>query len=369
MILSILFLIGILISIYLLMVYFTPSFGGEITKEDKAIYQASANYKDNKFVNTKDVPKSNGFVGTVNILWKFLFTKVPNGRPNHPLTLQKIDSSNVANYNGPMRMFWFGHSAFLLQSDKHTILIDPMLGEVAAPYTWLGDKRFNDTLPIEIEKLPTIDAVLISHDHYDHLDYQSIQKLKDKVEMFYVPLGVGRHLKSWGVTPQKIIELDWWQEANFKDMKFVCTPAQHFSGRKFTNGQSTLWSSWVVKTDDFNVFFSGDSGYSNHFSAIGEKYGPFDFAMMECGQYNEMWPDIHMFPEQTAQAGVDVNAKVIMPIHWGAFKLALHDWRDPVERVVKKASELNLNIRVPKIGEPILIEDSKTDLEQFWWRD
>jgi len=184
--------------------------------------------------------------------------------------------------------------------------------------------------------------------------------------MFYTPLGVGVHLLKWGVTKEQIIELDWWQETTFEGLSFKCTPAQHFSGRGLSDRTKTLWSSWIIQSATENIFFSGDSGYADHFKEIGEKYGPFDFAMIECGQYNELWPDVHMFPEETAQAGLDIRAKTIMPIHWGAFKLAMHTWTDPVERVIKKAKELNVTIVIPKIGESIYIKeiDAKNDP---WW--
>lgn len=221
-------------------------------------------------------------------------------------------------------------------------------------------------LPIAIEKLPKIDAVVISHDHYDHLDYESIKKLKTKVDAYFVPLGVGVHLEAWDIDSTKITEMDWWEEKTFENIQLVCAPAQHFSGRKFSNGQSTLWSSWIIKTDSTSIYFSGDGGYGTHFKEIGEKYGPFDFAMMECGQYNKMWPDIHMFPEETAQAGVDIQAKAIMPIHWGAFKLALHSWTDPIERVSKKAEELQIHLVAPEIGEPIVI-NALPKSNMVWW--
>ena len=192
--------------------------------------------------------------------------------------------------------------------------------------------------------------------------------LKGKVDTFYTPLGVGAHLEAWGVSKDDIVELDWWQETTFDDLTFVSAPARHFSGRKFSNRQSTLWSSWVIQSDIENIFFSGDSGYDTHFKEIGNKYGPFDFAMLECGQYNKMWPDVHMFPEETAQAGVDLQAKKIMPIHWGAFKLSMHSWTDPVERVIDKASELKIPVITPKIGVPFFI-DNNGELDNNWWKD
>lgn len=337
---------------------------------DKALkieYSKSENYRNGAFMNRKNVPEKFGFWQTLSIARKFFFTQVPNGAPKNPIPVQPLDSTGIANYEGKTRLIWFGHSAFLLQMQGRNILLDPMFGETPAPHPLLGRNRFSGPLPIEIEKLPQIDAIIISHDHYDHLDYESIMKLKDKVEMFYTPLAVGVHLKAWGVEEDKIIELDWWQEARYLNLEFICTPAQHFSGRKLKNRQSTLWSSWVIRSDKESIFFSGDSGYGPHFKEIGEKYGPFEFAMMECGQYNELWPDIHMFPEETIQAGMDIGASALMPIHWGAFQLALHSWTDPIERAVIKAGQLNSILVTPKIGQPIMI-DSLEGLDTSWWK-
>ncbi|KQC29087.1 membrane protein [Flagellimonas eckloniae] len=367
MLVVILSLIGILIIAYLLFVNFYPSFGGDISKERQKEYEKSRNYKDGKFVNQKDVPKDLSFGETVKLAYAFFTTKVPNGRPKQNLEVEKLDSLEVADYKGGSRLIWYGHSAFLLQMDEKNILIDPMFGEVAAPHPLLGENRFNREMPLAIEQLPKIDAVLISHDHYDHLDYKSIIKLKDKVEIFYVPLGVGVHLEKWGIKKKSVVELDWWQEVNYKGLQFVCTPAQHFSGRKFGGNQTTLWSSWVIISATDRLYFSGDSGYGNHFKEIGKKYGPFDFAMMECGQYNTRWPDIHMFPEETAQAGLDVSAKIVMPIHWGAFKLALHSWTDPIERVTQKADELGLQLVAPQIGEVISLNKLDQRVTDKWW--
>ena len=361
-------IIGILIIVYVLFINFNPSFGGDISKEQQKKYANSENFQGAVFVNHKKVDLDAGLGKILSMSRKFFFEKVPNGRPQNDINIQKIDSADIAEYHSPTRLIWFGHSAFLLQMNHKIILIDPMFGDVPAPHPWLGGKRFSSKLPIAVEELPKIDAVIISHDHYDHLDYGSIKKLKDKVEMFYTPLGVGIHLKAWGVEAERIIELDWWQEATYDDLVFKCTPARHFSGRKFSNRQSTLWSSWIIQSDNENIFFSGDSGYGPHFKEIGEKYGPFDFAMLECGQYNKMWPDVHMFPEETAQAGIDLEAKQIMPIHWGAFKLAMHSWKDPVERVFLKAKELQIPMITPKIGEPFLINNIE-EPENNWWKE
>ncbi|WP_418511515.1 MBL fold metallo-hydrolase [Corallibacter sp.] len=361
-------IIALLVITYLLFTSFYPSFGGAISKEQKLIYQNSKQYNDGKFRNTNPVPKDLSFSETMSLAYKFFTTKVPNARPKSDLIATKLDSTGIANYKGEARMFWFGHSSFLLQIDGKTILLDPMFGKVAAPHPLLGANRFNKEFPLQIEQLPKIDAVVYSHDHYDHLDYETVLKIKAKTKHFYTPLGVGEHLKAWGVSNENITELDWWETTKIDHLNLVCTPAQHFSGRKLNTNQSTLWSSWVIQSDTENIYFSGDSGYAEHFKEIGKKYGPFDLALLECGQYNEMWSDIHMMPEETAQAGLDVNAKRIMPIHWGGFKLALHSWTDPIDRVQAKARILGVDIITPQLGQEILIKHDTLSNYTNWWQ-
>ena len=206
----------------------------------------------------------------------------------------------------------------------------------------------------------------MSHDHYDHLDYETIQKLKDKVGVYFTPLGLGNHLIEWGVNKERINELNWWDSIDFDGIKLICTPARHFSGRGLFDRATTLWCSWVIEGKKDNVFFSGDSGYDTHFKEIGEKYGPFDISLMECGQYNEDWKLLHMMPEETVQAALDLKSKLTMPIHWGGFTLAFHDWTDPIERVVNKAKKLNMPITTPKIGEPVIIGKETYPIEKWW---
>lgn len=364
--------IGLLVLILLLVgavfVNLSKEFGGSPSQEKIAEYAKEQNFnaKDRKFENLIETTMDMGFKSMVGTMIEFIKGN-PNGRPNNELPLIKIDSLQVVENTSKTRLIWFGHSAFLLQLEGKNILLDPMLGNVPAPHPMLGGKRYSKELPIEIEKLPVIDAIIISHDHYDHLDYGSIEKLKSKTKAFYVPLGVGAHFEAWGVAPELIHEMNWWDETNLDNIHLAFTPSRHFSGRGLTNRNSTLWGSWVIIGQEDTLYFSGDSGYGNHFKSIGEKYGPFDFAMMECGQYNEKWAQIHMMPEETAQAGLDVKAKIIMPIHWGAFSLALHDWTDPVERVTAASKKLNLEVIVPKIGESIWLEDLKVS-DSDWWK-
>ena len=361
-------LITLLIIIGVLFINLSPQFGGVASKQQQELFSKSKHYKDGKFLNNGGVKMEMSLKDSFKAMW-ILFKSNSKAEPNKNIAVQKIDSITIANYNSKTRFIWFGHSTFLLQIKGKNLLIDPMFGNVPAPNPLLGNKRFSNKLPIEIEKLPSIDAVLITHDHYDHLDYESIQKLKDKVNMFYTPLGIGIHLLKWGVEKERIIELDWWQEIKFDELTIRCTPAQHFSGRGISDREKTLWCSWIIQSDDENLFFSGDSGYASHFKEIGDQYGPFDFAFMECGQYNNLWPLVHMLPEETAQAGLDIKAKKMMPIHWGAFKLASHSWTDPVERISKKAKELNVDLVIPKIGE--IIEIGLNDSEEIypWWRN
>ena len=361
-------LIILLIIIGVLFINLSPQFGGLASKQQQELFSKSKHYKDGKFLNNGGIKMEMSLKDSFKAMW-ILFKSNSKAEPNKNIAVQKVDSISIANYNSKTRFIWFGHSTFLLQIKGKNLLIDPMFGDVPAPNPLLGNKRFSNELPIEIEKLPSIDAVLITHDHYDHLDYESIQKLKDKVKLFFTPLGIGIHLLKWGVEKERIIELDWWQEIKFDDLTIRCTPAQHFSGRGISDREKTLWCSWIIQSDDENLFFSGDSGYASHFKEIGEQYGPFDFAFMECGQYNNLWPLVHMLPEETAQAGLDIKAKKMMPIHWGAFKLASHSWTEPVERISKKAKELNVDLVIPKIGE--IIEIGLNDSEEIypWWRN
>ena len=355
----------LLIIVGVLFVNLSPEFGGKQKETDVERFSKSKNYKAGKFENLSSTNMDMSFSETMSTLVEYL-KGTPNSKPDFELPVEKVDSLTWEQNDSTNRLIWFGHSSFLVKLDGKNILIDPMLGEVPAPHPWLGGKRYAKELPIEIQKLPRIDAVLISHDHYDHLDYGSIQLLKDKVNHFMVPLGVAAHLKEWGIEETRIQEFDWWQELTYEHIGLAFTPSRHFSGRGLTDRFSTLWGSWVIKGKTKNLYFSGDSGYGDHFKEIGEKFGPFDFAMMECGQYNEKWADIHMMPEETVQASTEVNAKKVMPIHWGAFTLSIHSWTDPVERFTAKAKQVNLNYLIPMIGEEINLNNLEVEGSDWW---
>jgi L-ascorbate metabolism protein UlaG (beta-lactamase superfamily) len=361
-------IICIAVLIVWLFVSFSPEMGGQATSVDIEKYKTSSNFKDGKFFNEVETNMDMSFKNGLKTMIQFI-QGVKNGKPDFSIPVQQVDSLLLEQNKYESKLIWFGHSAFLLQIKGKNILIDPMFGDVPAPHPALGSRRYSDSLPIEIEQLPQIDVMIISHDHYDHLDYGSIQKLKNKTKLFYVPLGVGAHFEEWGVDSESITEFNWWDEQMLDGVEFAFTPARHFSGRGLSDRFSTLWGSWVIKSIDKSIFFSGDSGYGNHFKEIGNKFGPFDFAMIECGQYNDKWSEIHMTPEESAQAAIDVKTKIAMPIHWGAFTLSLHAWTDPVQRIIKKADELGLSLITPEIGELIRIDSTLQRSITYWWEN
>ncbi|MBP9924494.1 MAG: MBL fold metallo-hydrolase [Cyclobacteriaceae bacterium] len=339
------------------------SFGNLPKGGRKQRLEASPNYKDGGFQNRRETPMMAEDVSYVSLLWKFL--KSDSIRyPQQTLPSVRTDLKNLPSEKPSI--VWFGHSTYLITLNNKHILVDPVFSERASPVQYAGSKAFEGTMIYSLSDFPAIDMVVISHDHYDHLDYNTILKLKSSVKRFSVPLGVGQHLVTWGVDESAITEFDWWDQAEiFPGMQLTSTPARHFSGRGFVRNK-TLWSSYVLQTNEYKIFIGGDSGYDDAFKEIGNKYGPFDLALLECGQYDRQWPNIHMMPEQTVQAGVDLNAKVMMPVHWGKFVLANHPWKEPVERATKQAEVLKIKIATPLIGEPIFLNDSFP--AAHWWQ-
>lgn len=283
-------------------------------------------------------------------------------KPDRKLPEIKPDINAFKKVSAETKFIWLGHSTFLVNIRGKILLFDPVFSNHASPVSF-AIKRFQAPA-INLEDLPKVDFIVISHDHYDHLDMNSIKFFKDKDTKFVVPLGVPSHLKFWGVKEEKIVELDWWQSAKFEEIEIVSTPAQHFSGRS-PEGNLTLWSSWVVKTDHKNIFYSGDTGYDVHFEEIGKKYGPFEVAFMENGQYNEAWQDVHMLPEQTVQAFEDVKGESLVSVHWGMFDLSIHNWYDPIEEVSAIAAKKKIRHLTPRLGELVIMNGSNK-FEQWW---
>ncbi|HEX8425048.1 MBL fold metallo-hydrolase [Hymenobacter sp.] len=360
-------IIGVLLLAALAFTGLSPQFGGKPTKVEKQAYAKSGHYQDGEFKNLVPTVELTGG-STLEVLWKFLFKKPPNTTPSGPLPMQLLDSLTITRKTPDLvRVTWFGHSASLVELAGQNILLDPMLSIDLGPSAWLTPPRYNPTLPITPEQLPPIAAVLISHDHYDHLDYETIRRIKGKVAHFYVPLGIGPHLRKWGVAPERITEMNWSDSASLPGLTVVCTPSRHFSGRGLTNRNSTLWSSWVLKSTTKRVFYSGDGGYGPHFKTIGATHGPFDLALIKCGQYDPQWAQIHMMPEQSVQAALDVRARVMLPVHWAAFTEANHAWNDPIERATAAAMHQHLALATPRLGEPVTLGGGPLPSTP-WWR-
>lgn len=287
--------------------------------------------------------------------------------PPSPLPVLPFSRDAFLKPQQGWKLAWFGHNVLLLRIAGLTVLIDPMFGANAAPISPVGVRRFSrDTIEI-IDSLPEVDLVLLTHDHYDHLDYESIRRLRPRARRYAVPLGVGRHLLAWGVPEDQVEELDWWQQTLLGELRLTFTPSRHFSGRGLTDRARSLWGGWVLTTEREKVWLSGDGGYGTHFATIGERLGPFDFAFVECGQYNEMWHPMHMYPEEGVRAALDAGAKLVMPIHWGAFSLAQHSWYEPVERFLTEAQRLGLPCITPRLGEMITAPAASEPVA--WWRN
>ena len=258
---------------------------------------------------------------------------------------------------------WLGHSSVLLEISGCRVLIDPVFSKYASPIP-LFVKRFSKS-PIIAENLPKVDIVLITHDHYDHLDKNTVIILSRRGCYFLVPKGVGDQLRDWGIPKEKIEELTWWQQTRYNNLSLTCVPARHFSGRGLFDSDKTLWAGWVIQSNSKCVYISGDTGYADHFKAIGEAYGPFDLTIIKVGAYGEKWPEIHINPEEAVQAHIEVKGKRLLPVHWATFNLALHPWDEPIIRTAKAAKENNVRLTTPFIGAFVNIESTTENKE--WW--
>ena len=328
-----------------------------------ASYTQSPQFAGGKFRNA--APRhALGALKSLEVMWRFAIGKPEDSVPRKPVPVYPVTRADLLA--APDLSLWrLGHSTMLLKIDGRFWLTDPVFSQRASPFQFMGPKRFHAP-PITIEELPPITGVLLSHDHYDHLDYAAIQQLAPKVEHFVTPLGVGDRLIAWGVPAAKVQQFDWWQGTTVGGLQLVATPAQHFSGRSLSDGNRTLWASWVLIAGETRIFFSGDTGYFDGFKAIGERFGPFDLALIETGAYNADWPDIHMHPEESLQAHLDVRGRHLFPIHNGTFDLSLHPWVEPFERITALAAAAQVPLVAPIMGERLDIRAPA--LSTHWWR-
>ena len=335
------------------------------------LHAASPQAEDGRFRNPAPRPAM-GFAKTVGLAWEFLFYKPDDTVPRAPLPVATLTRADLAA--APDRsLFRLGHSTVLLKLGGGFWITDPVFAERASPVQWMGPKRFHAP-PIALDDLPPLRGVLLSHDHYDHLDRDTVRALADRADVFLTPLGVGDRLIAWGVPAAKVRQLDWWQETRVDGLRFIATPAQHFSGRGLLDGDRTLWASWVVLAPPagegdagLRLFFSGDSGYFDGFAEIGRRFGPFDVAMVETGAYDKRWSFVHMQPEETMQAYRDLRGRWLMPIHNGTFDLAMHAWDEPFERISALAADHGVALATPRIGERLDL--AAAGATGAWWRD
>ena len=325
----------------------------------------SPNYRDGRFVNID--PASMMEVNREE--QRILLRELLGGRAGRPSAeIPVARPTGLGRPPAPLAVTWFGHSTALLEIDGYRVLTDPVWSERCSPSHAVGPQRMHPA-PVPLESLPSVDAVVISHDHYDHLDLDTVLALaRSQRAPFVVPLGVGAHLRAWGVPERRIIELDWGQEGYVDDLMLVCTPARHFSGR-FVSRNTTLWASWVIAGPKHRAYFGGDTGYTRSFADIGSEHGPFDLTLMPVGAYNRLWPDIHMNPEEAVCAHMDLSGTdkgLLVPIHWATFRLAPHPWAEPVERLLAAAGPAGIDVAVPKPGQRVDVR-TPAALDE-WWR-
>ncbi len=348
-------LIFIGICIFLFINLYKP-FGGVPNNND---------FKD--YLIRSSIIKNNRFRSSSNDKYTDLYSDRTSGKgvkPKDKFPVEKF--SYVSDYkDNDALITWFGHSTVLIQMSGLNILVDPMFSSVASPF-FIGPKRYSD-LPCSIDELPNIDVVVITHDHYDHLDYKSIKELNSKTSRFIVPLGIDKDLEKFGVDRGKITNMSWWEEIDISGLTIACTPSTHYSGRYILDYGKALYSSFVFKNSYNTIFVSGDTGYGDHFKEIGKKYD-IDFSLLDSAQYNVKWHSSHMFPEEAVQASIDLNSKLSMPVHWGAFVLSDHSFDDPVNRFVMKSKEDNVNYMMPKMGQTVSIKDYKR-YQSEWWKN
>jgi len=340
-----------------------PQFGAPMEGARLARAQASPQYRDGRFVNLEpEAPSTTSLLDyTVR-----QFTGEEVRVPPAPVPVVAVDKAALAAPlpAGGLRAFWIGHASTYVEIDGLRLLLDPVFAPRVSPLP-VGPGRFH-AAPIALADLPRIDAVLVSHDHYDHLDMDTVRHLAQRGTRFFVPLGIGAHLERWGVAPAQIEELEWWQERTLGGVRIVCTPTRHYSGRALERS-TTLWSSWSVLGPRHRFFYSGDTGYGKLFANIGTRLGPFDLAFVKIGAYGpgQAWTDIHMTPEQAVQVHRDVRARRMFPVHWSTFNLAYHDWDEPIRRTLAEAARAGVEVVTPRVGE--WVDADRPFVSQRWW--
>lgn len=342
---------------------FHPRFGAKADGQRLKSMKEKSNYKDGAFDNLEYTPALAEGVTYYDLLKSFFFEKKIRVVPKDPIPVIKTDLKQLPLDSN--LYIWFGHSSYYLQIDKKRILVDPVFSKYASPIRY-SVTAFDMEYEYLSEDIPEIDILVITHDHWDHLDYNTFQQLKTKVKHIITGLGVGAHLEKWGYPSSQISELYWGESTNIDGLDFTSTTSRHFSGRSFKRN-TTLWSSFVLQTSKMKIFIGGDSGYGRHFKEIGEKYGPFDYVILENGQYNEKWKYIHMMPEEVVKVSQELKAKYLIPVHSSKFPLSMHAWDDPLIRVAEEAEIKNVNIITPKIGEIVNLNAYKKWDE--WWID
>lgn len=360
-----LYIILFLILAVILYINFYPAFGRSPKDESKQRYEKSLNYLSGKFKNNTLINMN--FQKGVDPNPDYIADPKIGKVPQQPLPTIKFDKIKFKETDAN-QFAWFGHSTIIFKIENKIVISDPVFKR-ASPFPFLiGPRPFKYENKITIDDLPDkIDIILITHDHYDHLDYSTIKILSDRVELFLVPLGVKAHLQQWKIPVEKIIEFDWYDKSNYNGIKFIFTPAQHFSGRALRDRNNTFWGGWIIQSNSAKFYISGDGGYNNEFKNIGDKYGPFDIAFIENGAYNVRWADVHLFPEEGVQVGFDVKATYSIPIHWGKFNLSFHNWKEPIERFTNESVKQNLKIITPRIGQIIKL-NSAYPIEK-WWKE
>lgn len=343
-----------------------PAALGASPAEIEVVARRSPHFQDGVFVNID--PASGVSLDREEqreIIWDLVGSR-SSSRPRGPIPVTALAPGEATAT--PLAVSWFGHSSALIEIDGYRVLADPVWSRRCSPSQTVGPQRMHE-VPVPLEGLAAVDAVIISHDHYDHLDIDTIVGLAHfQRAPFVVPLGVGAHLRKWGIPESRIVELDWHESHQIGELTLVCTPARHFSGRLFTRN-TTLWASWVIAGPRHRAFFGGDTGYTKSFAEIGMDHGPFDLTLLPIGAYHPAWPDIHMNPEDAVRAHLDVaeaDSGLLVPIHWATFRLAPHPWAEPVERLLKAADLERVNVVVPKPGQRV--DPDTTSTPDPWWQ-